>query len=386
MDWDAVGQAAGWYTDQGYATTRRLAGDTSPDQNRFPVASAASLWKMHSLPRKRAPLLDLLKEFRLRLAGQQVDKLYATFGLAEEIVDTAEAEWNILLEPDYERGFEAVYRDAARFLIIQHGTLLVLSQVDRYPSEPPGLPSWVPDWGRIKGSSDLWTTAEQEGFGANGNEPLSMGIAENEDHLILEGVVADTAISHTNRLEGHGVGSNTTDKELSFIADAWRLTSSQRSTTGRDNTDPTLNTPRSFVEAITAGGRLPGGGNDIMKDASSWFWKHLSYDLENIGYLRQRWQVSFTSDRTRFHEAFVEICTDRRFFVTQGGLMGIGPAYMAAEDKIVVLFGAKVPFMMRKQGRRYRLIGECYVPGLMSGEAIEKWRESGGSRECFEIV
>lgn len=384
IDWAALGQAAAWFTAQGYSLPRTLTAPNFREATLLPVASAAALWEIHALEGKRAPLLYLLKEFRLRLAGQQVDKLYATFGLAEETADVTEGRWDKLLEPNYDKPVEAVYRDAARFLINKYGSLLVLSQVDRHPSGPQSLPSWAPDWSRVKASSAIWSTSEQRGCNADGGEPFSLDTAQNEDHLLLKGVRADIILSYTNKLENRGTGNVVYEKERGFISDSWRLASSLQH--GHGNAESQASAPRDFVEALTAGSRKYSNDVDTaVKDASAWFMKYLGHELVATGGSMWKWANKAKADRTRFHQAFVRSCTDRRFFITQSGLMGIGPAYMAADDAVVVLFGAKVPFVMRQQGRRYRLIGECYIPGLMNGEVVEKWRASGQRPECFEI-
>ena len=38
---------------------------------------------------------------------------------------------------------------------------------------------------------------------------------------------------------------------------------------------------------------------------------------------------------------------------------------------MVILYGWKTPFVLRPVSEGYLLIGECYVHGLMHGEAIE---------------
>ena len=63
------------------------------------------------------------------------------------------------------------------------------------------------------------------------------------------------------------------------------------------------------------------------------------------------------------------------FFITQGGLLGVGPRVIAAQDQVVVLFGSDVPHVLRKipDTDTFALIDEAFVHGLMEGEAIEQW-------------
>ncbi|KAL6902627.1 heterokaryon incompatibility domain-containing protein [Trichoderma evansii] len=68
----------------------------------------------------------------------------------------------------------------------------------------------------------------------------------------------------------------------------------------------------------------------------------------------------------------------RRFFITKKGYFGLGPQKLEPEDRIAVLFGSGVPFVLRKcptiRGKRaWRIIGECYVQGIMQGKVIRKW-------------
>jgi hypothetical protein len=57
----------------------------------------------------------------------------------------------------------------------------------------------------------------------------------------------------------------------------------------------------------------------------------------------------------------------RRGFFTSHGYIGIGPKHARAGDIIVVLYGAKVPFILRRDGDYHRLVGECVATHLMSG-------------------
>ncbi|KAH7418573.1 heterokaryon incompatibility protein-domain-containing protein [Cadophora sp. MPI-SDFR-AT-0126] len=93
-----------------------------------------------------------------------------------------------------------------------------------------------------------------------------------------------------------------------------------------------------------------------------------------------------------------EYAQSRCIFKTDSTRLGLGPPNMRADDYIVVLPGGKVPFVFRRvyegeyisprldfltvtttrlpEGSKLRLIGECYVHGIMDGE-IMKAAEAG---------
>ncbi|ORY14865.1 hypothetical protein BCR34DRAFT_644590 [Clohesyomyces aquaticus] len=73
-----------------------------------------------------------------------------------------------------------------------------------------------------------------------------------------------------------------------------------------------------------------------------------------------------------FLAAFEKHGAGRVLFTTEGGLLGLGPKGMLAGDRISLIFGARVPFVLRKaEAGGWSLVGECYVRGIMHGEALE---------------
>lgn len=65
-----------------------------------------------------------------------------------------------------------------------------------------------------------------------------------------------------------------------------------------------------------------------------------------------------------------------RLFTTSNvaAILGTGPSGMHVGDIVTVLFGSDVPIILREVGNKgqYKVIGECYVSGIMHGEAL-KW-------------
>lgn len=66
----------------------------------------------------------------------------------------------------------------------------------------------------------------------------------------------------------------------------------------------------------------------------------------------------------------------RKFFVTKEGRFGMGPTEVRKGDRVAILLGSDVPFILRKYGLTgkdgWELIGETYIHGCMDGELIEK--------------
>jgi len=62
----------------------------------------------------------------------------------------------------------------------------------------------------------------------------------------------------------------------------------------------------------------------------------------------------------------------RRTCVTYNFYLGTVPAEAEEGDVIAIFFGIGVPFVLRPLGRsEFRLIGHCYVHGVMDGELVE---------------
>ena len=91
------------------------------------VSNAAATCGMRTTSPGGIPLLDLLRGSRGRSATKNVDRVYATSGLPTEVQWLADGRFDTLLEPGYMRPLAAVYRDVAKYLIVEHRNLHILS-------------------------------------------------------------------------------------------------------------------------------------------------------------------------------------------------------------------------------------------------------------------
>ncbi|KAL5381415.1 hypothetical protein DPSP01_007129 [Paraphaeosphaeria sporulosa] len=96
---------------------------------------------------------------------------------------------------------------------------------------------------------------------------------------------------------------------------------------------------------------------------------------------KMRWQ--------RYLDSAALVCNQRKFFITKKGFFGLGPGALRPNDFVAVFLGADVPFVVREvldeeeasieerrtlnlpipMDRKFRLVGECFVQGLMQGQA-----------------
>lgn len=64
--------------------------------------------------------------------------------------------------------------------------------------------------------------------------------------------------------------------------------------------------------------------------------------------------------------------SNKSAFVTHLGWIGIGEKDLRPGDIVVILFGSDAPVVLRADGDNYKLIGHCYVHGIMKGEFLQE--------------
>lgn len=92
--------------------------------------------------------------------------------------------------------------------------------------------------------------------------------------------------------------------------------------------------------------------------------------------------LSLMQDAMHYIGQMGERCRNRRFAVTSKKHMGLVPHTAKVGDLIVILDGCRVPFVLRRSGKNFRLIGECYIHGIMHGEAAPAVQAMRCPRKC----
>jgi hypothetical protein len=68
-------------------------------------------------------------------------------------------------------------------------------------------------------------------------------------------------------------------------------------------------------------------------------------------------------------------------FSTQRYFFGKGSDTVAPGDRTAVLFGCRVPVVLRPYGDFYQLVGPCYLHGAMNGEVMQELDKIAGALE-----
>jgi hypothetical protein len=312
-------------------------------------------------------LKELLPILRNSRATDPRDKVFGLLSLAGAKHDSS-----VLPHADYQRTLCEVYLRTVRYWLNSEPTqdLSFLNHVE-YPSDVDHLPSWAPDWStgfdvpRIVSHNPLPT--KQHPYRAGGESQAS---AEITYHMDLH------SLNSINLLKVKGVHY----MSIARIETSDNVGTCYLDIVGRDRIFlgiypttkmmPYLTAFRNVVEALC-----------LVRHDRVNFW-HTKAETKSSP------EASFTTeDEQRISNELVKIksrrptilyeeCGDykRAFFVSDSGFMGFAPRAALPGDAVCVLHGATTPFVLRRDGGGgyWKLLGECYVFGIMNGEVMEE--------------
>ncbi|KAI0158053.1 hypothetical protein GGR52DRAFT_564911 [Hypoxylon sp. FL1284] len=321
---------------------------------------------------------------------------------------------------NYEMTVEQLYRDVARRALQSQGdsALIALAAVQHTyeslmsrqearnwtsrretgtgTSENYKLPSWVPDWRIYRGfilsepisphrahdgsapdleiSEDI-AVLQIHGLEVDSVEVCSRPLADKEFHQIQKHNGLEETVEYLWRevcKKGRfGLDDQYVNGETAFFAFTQTLSNGCVQAARREG--------RSYLEI----------------DDSVWLEQAALYLVKPLGrsdaVSPELRSIGEKANLNGTHEKWSRLANgaskNRAFGRTRKGYYVLGPAVMEKGDVVCVFFGGKMPFCLRPVGERtYLLVGECYVHGLMKGEAIDKMANGQITESVFEIV
>ncbi|EXJ69490.1 uncharacterized protein A1O5_07526 [Cladophialophora psammophila CBS 110553] len=287
--------------------------------------------------------------------------------------------------PDYNTSPTKVYGDVARYLArnLDGGWTSVLSYVElshRYiVEELRGLPSWVPDWSF---PTDAASVSLYANFRAAGVSVSQCFVLENKDGnqdrplLSIRGVRLFTV---------DRVAKASHEDENEPIDMPWAIIENYP-----------LKANESYLEAYSKVVRpdtvdLGDPQEDLFWTQPPPFWENLEkwtarqsgragcgyfYSWATLSGPRFYSHLPQMAPKTSLRAGFTPIHNGRRLFLGSSGCLGLAPLATRKGDHVCLLLGGDVLYVIRPAlNGRFTFVGECFVYGLMHGEAMESLPE-----------
>jgi len=376
--WDEFGLAVHWFVHKSYAAM---------------IPHFACLMRVYSLwgftleksvGESPGPFIDLLTSHaQLNKATDPRDKVYALFGLSDDILGS---EKPAALYPNYEKALVDVYIDTIRYFLQNprsgHNQKLGFLSV-RYSPDISNertnqqLPSWVPWWDSDRFNWHFSAIPEAKAFRASKSKEVCFGFNEMRYSLFLKGLHVDNVKSVDHSLRGFSGHANRT-KLWTAVKSLWVSTIIPLESSGRFFNREFLTFAFSQALAVCASINL-SGLNHVFNaaDFTAYCISQLDAETKNMSQEEKMQRLaSFpmpvsTTSIPGDGELFAEsICTDKPFFATGYGFMGRCHEPVRAGDTLCIFYGAITPHILRPKADHHRFIRDCFVPGLMMGEAI----------------
>ncbi|KAI4186606.1 MAG: hypothetical protein LQ346_005651 [Caloplaca aetnensis] len=332
---------------------------------------------------KRIHTYRLLDVSRSVLSTDPRDKVYGLLSLMDESIAA-------LVKPDYTDSVENVYRSFALAAVRATGSLDVIRHCGS--TEGPDSPSWVPSLA-VEPTGGAFTLRD-DSFTTSGLSSASISTTSTGDLLSCKGFIAD-------RIDGLGCmwsqdwdpGSvlqtqGTLDPYGTFEAAQEAIWKSMVAC----HASPTeyLEADYGSLLATPALAKADIPEHTPLKDlvASfifSWCVRYLAGDAEfKIAGKRLEeycWKEVPPEqiDAVHLRDALMQrdrINLSRRLITTDRGYVGMAPERVERGDAVAVLLGCSMPIVLRQSSVgesgdvRWRVVGECYLHGIMNGEAM----------------
>jgi len=310
--------------------------------------------------------LMILDKTRNLFATDPRDKIYGIQGFFGDPQSDPE---NIFSAPDYSKTAADVYADVARTIIIKTKTLDVLSTCYGFVQTVPDLPSWAPSWNHTP--LEYFSVA---GFKAANDSYVVYEASGDKQTLKLKGKRVDV-VKHVPDIQKTGEYNHL---ECTRLWRQWTdfAFSLQSYPTGESITDVLLHTL--CWDNNTSFERLAPGEYQENFDA----WLNI---LQSSNPLEAVAKDLFEDEMAYSYTHRAEFLMWGRFLsTTANSHLALVPMSASTDDQIVILSGGKLPFVLRATGSTFKIIGPCYVHGIMDGEGFPK-EEAAEDLEWFTL-
>ena len=272
-------------------------------------------------------LRHFLNARRGSLCKNAVDLVYSLLGVTTD---------GMGIEPDYYKEFTDVFAEALLSMIRADGNLAALDDVEIKP-RGPGIPSWMPDWRKVPKNLRGLQGLKSNVFSCAGTTKPTLSISPNSLQLKIRGFLIDSIAELI--LPEEALNSTKASKEVHMAL--VRILCCDLAVSQSDNA-PTQRWTQSAYDmysAIAAEHNMPGTSTEF-----STFIQRITRGSEYTRVMGTHWERK-----------------------------GLALSNAEPGDVIAVLFGGRVPFVLRPTSyNEYSFVGPCYVDQMMDGQAMKQ--------------
>ncbi|KAI2626064.1 HET-domain-containing protein [Hypomontagnella submonticulosa] len=328
-------------------------------------------------------LLSILFRYRILDATDPRDKIFGLSALTKSELSETQA-----LQPNYNIDTTELYTAVAKE-ILRHSSDLNLLSVPRrlFGAGPRNLPSWVPDWSNTRLTAPLglanYSDINELAFAASKSSMSQVEFDTCSSSLSVRGRCVDRIaavgtvlrLEHLPRTNYHGIRI----PKCAFVLDNWFRVAKVREsedyilggpirdafvqTLVTESSDESIETLRQQLDILERNAAIVRWISLLPTFLPDWVVDRAVYLAHAILFYDR------TDQMTLAFRINLSSLADRRVFRTDKGYIGLGPALAEVGDEVAVVKGAKVALVLRPKESHWTLQGDCFLKGIMRGEA-----------------
>lgn len=335
-------------------------------------------------------LLEVLSYTLSLQATDPRDKLYSLLGVV-----AAARKGSPVEKPDYTISSDVLFKRMAVSQLKEKGSLKFLSFVEHGSDLTKLVPSWVPCWSRPRTDRNPFAKYSKH-FATTGSSKPVYRLADNDCELAVSGLyldfikvttvfIEDATDEKRDRMQS---GEDSGRKQYHALMRCLKMLEQKGVSHDEVQALPEA-LGRTLICNMTMDGELPGSEHDESFEAFYEYLRMAYSDPDGPKY--EDWDAyddAWVDRQGRYTDLYEQnLCHcngGRAFCITTKQRMGMVPRAAKEGDSICVFLGAQTPFVVRPAGiGKYRLVGECYVHSLMSGEIMNT---PGFDKKLEEII
>ena len=322
---------------------------------RIAIALGSELW-----PASRLHLIHMLQATRQLQATEPSDKVFAVLGVATDNIPR-------ILKPDYTPPWQTVYTRAAQVTIENSGTLQILEDVE-VKDKASGLPSWVPNWQTFPAIRSGFAGVDYMHHSADGGIDVKLRDVGDPAVLAVQGLRlgAIQSTGHCPSTNYNGPGDFASLHDI-FLAEL------ELANAASVDSGPLYQKTQEPIKLAYTRTRFcdefpklpPNESSSKFRDISNGEvrWPELSEEL---------FSPSGSAIDREVHGPFLQQCSDKLFFTTANGHMGMAAPVVKPDDTVYALLGSRFEVVLRpvKDKDAFTFVCLCYLHGFMHGEDV----------------